>query len=285
MKKTNFYKFYLMAAALWLGMAQMNAATYYYSGRTTSNGPRTASNYNVNRDGTGESPANFTTAGDVFVFQANPPTGTGTISFGSSHAWGSASAAITFRVEAGADVTHTGASTIYGTLEVEAGAKFSNTNGTIGGYPHIICYGEIIGTGSNNITANSITGNGFISTQRQMHLDAAGQNAEASPFLYCGGGTISYNAPTSGNIDLFKLYNNVEFVGAAWGSSRNINAHTEGTTIYGTWTNNSGRPSPAWTQGVCLGGDTPLDTPDNLEAEVTCSEQATLSWNAVTDAD
>jgi hypothetical protein len=168
------------------GAGQAQATTYYSKSSNTS--PQTLANWNSNRDGTsGSTPANFTTSGDVFVFQG---TGGGS---GAPHT-----------------VTGTAAWTVTGTVQTENGATLNQGDGTTSSASVLFTFGtfQIDNGGTYNVnykhgtsgSATSIPGTtrsfGASST---VEIKLWGDGTGTSPSALPSGvtwGNLKINVPT-----------------------------------------------------------------------------------------
>jgi hypothetical protein len=197
-------------------------AVTYYSKVGQSN-PNALANWTVNSDGSGANPANFTTAGDIFIVQSGHSyttsaawnvTGTvqvdGTLTYGTASAVGSltvtgtgvttANAATTisgtgtFTINSGGKyiVNHTSgntATTFAGTESFNANSIFEYQNLTAGGFTSGITYGNFIwNANTSGSLTGSITINGSLTVKQGTF--SMGYNVTVAGDLNIEGGTL-----------------------------------------------------------------------------------------------
>ena len=174
--------FLLFTISLFIGMVA-NAITYYSQ---SSSAAQTLANYNSNRLGGGSIPANFTTAGDIFVIQGTGNGGTSphTMTVSSTMTVGSASNNTKLQVENGGILTATSALTIgtAGQFQLDNGSTYNHSHtGTI---TNVLAGVETMGATSNfNVTTNAQVTNGTTVTSPGL-----------GNFTYSGAGTMQCNA-------------------------------------------------------------------------------------------
>ncbi len=114
----------MMSSSAW-------AVTYYSQGSVT---PSTLANWNTNRLGGGATPANFTTAGDIFVIQGTGNGGTSPHNMTTSAVWSVGAAGSRLQIENGGTLTATQIVTIVAgtTFQIDNGGNYIHSNlGTV----------------------------------------------------------------------------------------------------------------------------------------------------------
>ncbi|HBB86211.1 MAG TPA: hypothetical protein DC047_01185, partial [Blastocatellia bacterium] len=127
--------------------ALTDANTTYFS--TTSGDANTLSNWKTNRNGTGTSPANFTTSGDVFIIQGSGGLSGAPHAMTTSAAWAITGSTAKLQIESGASLTGNNLITFNtsgsnkGTFQVDNGATYvhnavgSSSNGSQNDFPGV----------------------------------------------------------------------------------------------------------------------------------------------------
>jgi hypothetical protein len=136
------------------------ATTYYSEGSLALN---TLANWNSNRDGTsGSTPANFTTAGDIFVIQGTGGGGArnDAMTLGTTLTIGSGANNTKLQIEGGASLTCTSALTFgsAGQFQLDANATYNHGNTTAYGTSIFAGVESFASTSTVNITSSSTTG-------------------------------------------------------------------------------------------------------------------------------
>ncbi|MES2574033.1 MAG: choice-of-anchor D domain-containing protein [Bacteroidota bacterium] len=182
-----------LTAAFCLGfIGQANATVYYLNGSSAIN---TLGNWKTARDGTGTSPANFTTSGDVFIVQGTGATtngvGTGasnlSATVGSTMTFG---AGVKFEVEGGATFTQSSNVTLNATATfiLNNGATFvqnsSNATSIVGGIESWNANSTVRITNSGIFALADITGGTYpnVIYQRNSNTSTAAFAAVAGNF-------------------------------------------------------------------------------------------------------
>lgn len=240
-------KILLVLFLLVFGAGGVKAATYY---SIASSHPGTTTNWKTARDGTGSSPANFTTSGDVFIIQG---TGGGagaphTMTSSSSMTFG---AGVTLEVESGATLQQNSTITFNATatFKLNAGSTFnqnaSGFAGIAGGIENWSSSATINYMNSGFIPTANITG----SAHPNVIINASGNRNLAGVITSITGnltitggsnvfltGSVALNMTVGGNIDiqqtagLFGLGNNTASPTLNVGG--NINIVSTGTLTY-----------------------------------------------------
>ncbi|MEY5047869.1 MAG: hypothetical protein RLZZ175_1228 [Bacteroidota bacterium] len=276
----NVFRIISILTILVLSNIQTEAATYYSkSGQTVAN---TLTNWTLNADGTGASPANFTTATDTFVVQA-------------SHSY-----APTANWTLGTNVS----------LKLLGTFNASSVNVTIGGVTRILNGASF--TDNNNSGANVFTGlvtiesGGSLSTANTSAFTFTGGINNSGTFNKTGTGNVTFNGSqtittntaftafagnatvTSGTLTIAGT-NNINFAGTfTVNASQALVLTNSGITSFtGTFTNNGSFTAsaiPAAANLVFLGNLTNAGTLFNAAnaSIVTTGNRTITATNAFT---
>jgi hypothetical protein len=144
----------LLLLALFFMTLTVQAATYYSTGSVAAN---TLTNWKTNRDGTGTSPANFTTAGDIFIIQGTGNGGTSphTMTTASTVTFGTAANNTKLIIENGATLTASSAVTFAaaGIFQIDNGGTYNHNHS--GAFTAIFGGIESFGASSNFVVGGS----------------------------------------------------------------------------------------------------------------------------------
>ncbi|MFM2266359.1 MAG: hypothetical protein RLZ77_1779, partial [Bacteroidota bacterium] len=144
----------LLLLALFFMSLTAHAVTYYSTGSVAAN---TLTNWKTNRDGTGTSPANFTTAGDIFIIQGTGNGGTSphTMTTASTVTFGTAANNTKLIIENGATLTASSAVTFAaaGIFQIDNGGTYNHNHS--GAFTAIFGGIESFGASSNFVVGGS----------------------------------------------------------------------------------------------------------------------------------
>lgn len=156
MKKT-LLKLFSFILLVWLFSISLNATTYYSTGSTNLN---TLTNWNTERNGTGTSPTDFVSPGDVFVIQGSGNGGTTPhqMTMDDAMTIGSADHNTKLQIENGASLTANHALTFgtAGQFQIDNGGTYIHDN--TGSFGSTILQGvENFATNSNFVIQHSLS--------------------------------------------------------------------------------------------------------------------------------
>lgn len=278
-----------------LGIQPIKAATYYSNG---NNAPNLTSSWKTNTNGTGTSPSNFTTAGDIFTVQNGHTmtssgtwtvTGTVQINSGGTIALGANNITISggTTVNGTLNITSTtGTKTFANEVTINSGGTWNNTaneavtfsgnlanNGTFNAGTAVQTFSGANKTINGNIFFTRLTVSGTCANNGTINVSTAlagtgaltqGENA----ILYIGGSSAitTLNATNTGNS---VIYNSTGNQTAHVNSYYNLTLSTGGTktitgisTINGTLTIDNATVIPS--TGLTIGGDIVLNNNFNF---------------------